>query len=47
MKRDEVIKVGERGIHIFASTLVCQRHFIILTIYVKVESLRAEYPACG
>lgn len=30
MKRDEVIKVGDRGIHIFASTLVCQGHCPVL-----------------
>lgn len=38
MKRDEVIKkVQDRGIHIVASTFVCQGHYTVMTMYVKVQ----------
>ena len=44
MKRDEVIKVGDRGIHIFASTLVCQGHCPVLAISMKVQQSCADCP---
>lgn len=44
MKRDEVVKVGDRGIHIFASTLVCQGHCTVLAISMKVQESWADCP---